>query len=181
MTEEERLAVIAYMRSNYGGKEKDCSGYVGAGIQKSGRSTSPFQLGGPGSKGWTNGVANIVGKSRPTTIENMRKGDAVTFRSGRNDHQGENGEYDHIGIVTNVLHNEDGTVSGFDVIHRTGSKGVFEQTYSLEDGMPGYEMTGVYEWDTIDGGMLEGAVIEEEGKTIITPIQVTEVEKLEER
>lgn len=77
----------------------------------------------------------------------MEIGNTITFKSGRRDHKGEDGEFDHIGMVTKINRDKDGNILSFDFIH-SSSKGVNEQTYNMEKGLAGFKLKGVQAWDT---------------------------------
>jgi RHS repeat-associated protein len=148
-TEKERLAAVQYALDQRGTSHAklDCSGLVGKAIVYAGL-TNPNHGNGIGK--WTKGVANIVSNTRISSIEKIRKGDAVTFATvkpnKRSDPQGPDGMYDHIGIVSDLKY-ENNKLVGFYVIHSSNS-GVMKQYYDLEEDMPGYKMRLVLQWDT---------------------------------
>jgi len=153
MTEEERLAAVNQIRSLIGNSysKMDCSETVDKAIRES-TDLGSFKTGTgvdreDGNGKWANGVALIVSNSRETSTENMQAGNTVTFRSGRSDHKGEDGKFDHIGMVTNITKDNDGNVSSFDFVH-SSSKGVNEATYNMTSGLRGFELKGVQVWDT---------------------------------
>ena len=80
----------------------------------------------------------------------MRVGDLATFKSSRSDYKGQNGEYDHIGMISKVNKDDNGYIISFNVIHATSSNGVMEQTYDMKNGMSKFELRDVYQWDTPD-------------------------------
>ncbi|MCL2073585.1 MAG: RHS repeat-associated core domain-containing protein, partial [Marinilabiliaceae bacterium] len=147
LTEEERLHAISYMRSILGSYKYDCSESVARAIIFAGLSNPKN---GPGIGIWTNGVARIASSSTQIEFSNIEAGNAVTFRSGRSDHKGDDCEFDHIGIVTSVARDEAGEVTSFMVIHSTNGNGIYEQSYSMTNGMSGYELKGAYKWDTAE-------------------------------
>ena len=136
------------MRSNIGTpyQQLDCSAAAANAVVAAGL---PNPKTGTGVDGWDNGVALIVGNSRKVNITEIRVGDMATFRSGRSDHKGENGEYDHIGVISNINRDDKGNITSFSFIHAT-SKGLIEQTYDMEKGMAGFELRDFYQWDTPD-------------------------------
>lgn len=188
-TEEERLAAIAQIKQ-YIGKaysEMDCSETVDRAVRvstsivlKKGKGVDKED----GTGKWDNGVALIVANSREVnSFEEMEVGNTVTFRSGRKDHKGEDGKFDHIGMVTDITRDDDGNVTSFSVIH-SASKGVREQAYDAAKGtkgMPGYELKGIQAWDTPgnpqpkDGGTLPQIIItgHYDKKPIITPAPIS--------
>jgi len=101
-----------------------------------------------------NGVAKIANSSTKVDVSEMRVGDAATFKSTRTDHKGKDGEFDHIGIISNINRDNNNNITSFDVIHASSSKGVIEQTYDMtkKEGMSNYnELRNVYQWDTPGG------------------------------
>jgi len=149
-TLEERLKAINYMRSVLGTpyKDMDCSAAVGKAIVSAGLADKKV---GKGVNGIVNGVALIAGNSSQISIADIEEGSAVTFRSGRSDHKGTDGEFDHIGVVTSIVRDSDtDEIVSFGVIHATSSKGIYEQTYDMKKGMPGFQLKNAYKWDTPD-------------------------------
>jgi len=147
-TEKERITAVTTARAKIGTSysELDCSALV----EKAARSAGIKGLkSGSGVGGWKNGVAMIAGNSRKIDIKSARVGDALTFKSGRSDHKGPNGKYDHIGIISAVIKDKDGNVTGYNIIHAT-SKGTKEQTLDLKMGLAGFELRDAYQWDTPD-------------------------------
>jgi RHS repeat-associated protein len=127
-----------------GAGQIDCSALVDKGTSSAG---IPLKKG-KGVDGWANGVALIVGNSRKITADEIRVGDLATFRSGRSDHKGDDGEFDHIGIIS-VVGYINGKVAGFKMVHAGGS-GVKEVYVDLANGLKGYELKNFYQWDTPD-------------------------------
>jgi uncharacterized protein RhaS with RHS repeats len=158
MTEEERLAAVNKMKTFIGKKyeEMDCSEAADKAVREStDLGTLKTGEGIPKKNGdghWDNGVALMVSNSRNVeSKDDMKVGNTATFRSGRSSHKGENGEYDHIGMISDVTKNDDGKVASFKVIHSSTNSGVVEKKYDFskgKEGMPGYEFRGVQAWDT---------------------------------
>ena len=146
-TPEERNAAINQIRTYIGTpySKIDCSELVDRAIRNSTDLGSLKR--GKGINGFNNGVALIVSNSRNVELNDIELGNLATFKSGRLDHKGVDGEYDHIGMITNVLRNEDGSVKSFDFIHSSG-KGVKEDTYNIDTGLAGFELKGTFAWDT---------------------------------
>ena len=147
MTVEERNAAVKYMRgiigTPYSSGNVDCSGTVGRAVVFAGL-PNPVSTG----KG-ANGVARIASTSTKVDISEMRVGDAATFRTGREHHQGKDGEFDHIGIISKINKDDDGNITSFNFIHASNG-GVQEQTYDMKKGLSGYDLKNVYQWDTPD-------------------------------
>jgi RHS repeat-associated protein len=187
-TPEERLAAITLIRTYIGTpySKMDCSETVDRAI-RNGTDLGSFKRG-KGINGWTNGVALIVSNSRPVEIDDIETGNVVTFRSTRSDHKGNDGEYDHIGMITNVVRNEDGSVNSFDFIHASSSKGVIEQSYNVNEGLSWLKLKGTFAWDTPEekiysGGQLPEVVVIGQNITVkptIQPLTVSNV-KLPEK
>jgi RHS repeat-associated protein len=193
MDEEERIAAIAYIKSLIGNSysKMDCSETVDKAIREStdiGTLKTGTGIAKEDGKGkWNNGVALIASNS--DKIDNMQQletGNVVTFKSGRSDHKGEDGKFDHIGMVTEVVKDDNNNITAFNVVHSSSSKGVIEQKYDLDKKMPGYELKDAYRWDTqvYSGGQINGSVVEKQGQTMLpilkdtNLIQVTPTEKL---
>jgi RHS repeat-associated protein len=152
-TLEERVAAVAQIRTYIGNpySTMDCSETFDRSVRTSTElGTLKTGKGMPKANGqgyWANGVASIVSHSIEIPIGDVQIGSAVTFRSGRSDHKGEEGQYDHVGMVTNIKRDDDGNIVSFNFIH-SSSKGVNEQTYDMEKGVAGFQLKGVFAWDT---------------------------------
>lgn len=152
ITDPERTAAVAAARTKIGTPygtdpgEIDCSALVDLGTSSAGIKTKQ----GNGVGKWNNGVALIVGNSRKVSADKIRVGDLATFKSGRSDHKGKDGEFDHIGIISKVGY-VDGKVAGFLMLHAGGS-GVKEVYVDLANGLAGYELKNFYQWDSPDVG-----------------------------
>jgi RHS repeat-associated protein len=155
-TPEEHRAAIAKIRSYIGNSYStmDCSETVDRAIKTStnvGSLKTGTGIPKENGKGnWENGVALVVSNSRDIEFNDMVEGNLVTFRSGRSDHKGEDGKYDHIGMIVSVTKDENGNVTFFNVIHSTNS-GVIEQTYNTAKGtksISAFELKDIYAWDT---------------------------------
>ncbi len=161
-TEKERITAVNTAKAQIGTpySELDCSSLA----EKSARSAGIKGLkSGNGIDGCTNGVAVIAGNSRKININNATVGNFLTFKSGRSDHKGPNGKYDHIGIISEVIRDKKNNIIGYKVIHATSSNGTMEQSVLLADGgMPGFELREAFEWDT------EGEEDEYKGPSLIS-------------
>ncbi|HRZ43045.1 MAG TPA: RHS repeat-associated core domain-containing protein, partial [Bacteroidales bacterium] len=106
-------------KSGAPGSTADCSGFVSDCLRYAGYPDHRNNPGVPKSGGgyYSNGVAIIVGASLPIAYNQIEPGDLLTFKTSRTDHKGKDGEFDHIGIVVNVIKNENGEVSSVDFIH----------------------------------------------------------------
>lgn len=99
-----------------------------------------------------NTVSLIVANTKPISLGEMEEGSFVTFRTGRKDHQGPNGKYDHIAIVTKIERGDDGNINGYYFIHSAGN-GAIEMYYDLTKekhtawGNDQLLMTGIWKWD----------------------------------
>jgi RHS repeat-associated protein len=176
-TPKERLAAINRIRTYINGtssSKMDCSETVDRAIRE-GTNLGSFKRG-KGINGWNNGVALIVSNSRPVELNDIETGNVVTFKSTRSDHKGDDGEYDHIGMITNIVRNEDGSVNSFYFIHASSSNGVIEHSYNVNEGLSWLELKGTFAWDTPEektysGGQLSEVVVIGQGKAIKTKIQ----------
>jgi RHS repeat-associated protein len=148
-TPPERNAAVKYMRNMAGTpySKLDCSAAASNAVVSAGVSNPKS---GKGVDGWKNGVALIVGNSRQVDKTEIRVGDMATFKSGRSDHKGKDGEFDHIGVISKINKDDGGNIISFDFLHATSSKGIVEQTYDMEKGMSGFELKNFYQWDTPD-------------------------------
>jgi len=177
LTEEERLAAVNYIKikaqQHIPHSVLDCSRLFALAVKASGL-PNPI-IHGKDIGIWGNGVARIVGNSRKTTLQNLRIGDAVTFRTGRKDHQGPNGKYDHIGMVVE-LNIKDGNFVGFEFAQSSSSDGTTLTYYDFNDGTPGLTLTGEYEWDTP-----EYEADHELGNVTVTAKDLNPPKSLEER
>ena len=118
----------------YPGQEVDCSGLV-SNCAIAGGEKDP-------NNGKYNGVRNIADNTQK--IEDMNDievGNFVTFNTG-----GKNGDYSHIGIISDVARDDNGNVVDFQFIHSSSSKGPIQTNYKSMywDG----KATGFYKWDT---------------------------------
>ena len=153
MTEKERLAVIAaankYIGTKYGHSAPniDCSGLVGKAIYDA----MGINLNkGKGAGDAHNGVANIAGNCREVKFKDLRPGDIITMSStGRDDHQGPDGKFDHTGIVKSITLDDDGNIAKVTFIEAGCSKGVTDITWT-PDHKNGFEILGAYQYDTPD-------------------------------
>jgi RHS repeat-associated protein len=190
MDEEERIAAIDYIKSLIGSSysKMDCSETVDKAIRESTdigtlkTGTGIAKEDGIGK--WNNGVALIVSNSdKLDNIQQLETGNVVTFKSGRSDHKGENGQFDHIGMVTEIIKDDSNNITAFNVVHSSSSKGVIEQKYDLDKKMPGYELTGGYRWDTqiYSGGSIPESVIERQGQAILPAIKGTNLLSIEQQ
>jgi RHS repeat-associated protein len=142
----------------------DCSGMISDILNNSGYPNHR----GAGVDGATNGVALIVSTSKEIELKNLEVGSLVTFRTGRSNHQGPNGKYDHIGIVSNIERDDEGNIVTFDFIHSSGS-GAEEFTWDVEAnrsnewGRKDLALTGAYKWDK-DVTVLPVFEVKAEGK-----------------
>jgi RHS repeat-associated protein len=174
LTEEERIAAVnyalnqVYLNTSY--YQLDCSGLVSAAIVSSGMSNP---INGVGMGQWTNGVARIVSLSRETPLDNLQVGNVVTFRTDRSDQKGSNGEYDHIGIVSDLKY-ENGKIIGFTFIHTTPRSGAHKTDYYFKKGLIGFSLQKAYQWDTPEYNLRE---VEINGKA---PHEKTLEEQLED-
>ena len=156
LTEEERTTALNFIKKQlkqetkyYGETGMDCSKLVGLGLIEAGKKN---YLNIPGIKHgdnlWENGVARIVNMSRPIGQYSMLSGDLVTFSSGRG--KGPDGMYDHIGIVSDLIYDDNGQLIGFTFIHSSaGLDKVVEERYLFANtkGVRGYVLKGVYAWE----------------------------------
>jgi len=151
MTLEERTQAIAYMRSVLKTPHSvlDCSAAVGNAITSAGVEDKKVAHGAEDRN--KNGVELIAENTTQIDMEDLEAGNAVTFKSGRSDHKGDDGEFDHIGIVSSVDRDpETNKISNFMVIHSSSSQGIVEQKYDMKKGMPGFQLKNAYKWDTPD-------------------------------
>lgn len=147
--EEQRQAAIImayqYVKMNPGnsyeysakggpGEKVDCSG-LASHCAMAGGETNP-------NKGKYNGVHNIANNTQKIEdINDVVAGNFVTFNTG-----GENGDYSHIGIITDIVRDDDGNVVDFQFIHSSGSKGPIKTDYNTSywNG----KASGFYKWDS---------------------------------
>ncbi len=141
------------------GGKVDCSGLMRAAIMAAGYPdpffdpiTNKQNPGVPmedGSGTWSNGVALLV--SHPNWVkkplEQVISGDMVTFRTTRSDHKGEDGKYDHIGIVNTITLGADGNVERFTFVHSSSSNGPAHGEYVLAKPPSWLKASGAYAWD----------------------------------
>jgi hypothetical protein len=153
----EKRTKYAYSSNVIPGGKGDCSGVISDCLFFAGYLNHRNNKGVPNGKNgyYNNGVALIVASSTEITYQQIEVGSIVTFRTARSDHQGPNGKYDHIGIVSNVSY-ENGKIINFDFIH-ISSKGVYEMNWDFRKGKSSWsldqlKLTGVYKWDKEDGG-----------------------------
>ena len=91
----------------------------------------------------------------------------VTFRSGRSGHKGEDGKFDHIGVISSINKDKSGNVISFTVIEAGGKIGPRESfTYEVDNPKKWkYTLKGLWKWDqkpddiVYDGGTLKTVVI----------------------
>jgi RHS repeat-associated protein len=169
LTEEERMTALSHLRlhlrKSTAYSTMDCSALVGSGLIAAGKQNYK-NVSGIGE--WQGGVPRIVNMSRPINRESMLPGDVVTFSSGRNEPQGPDGIYDHVGMVSELIyHEETGKLIGFKFIHSSSGRGkVVEDRYlfSNASGIKGYVLSGIWAWeydeeDKLYHGFLDEAVI----------------------
>jgi hypothetical protein len=134
--------ILTYVGTPY--SQKDCSKTVNDAIKNS--TTVGSLKTGEGmtdqSRTWINGVALIVANCTPVNKNDMVEGNLVTFRTERNTQKGFDGQFDHIGMITNI------NIISFDFVHATNANGVHSSTYDMENGLDGFELKGVFAWDS---------------------------------
>ena len=156
MDDEQREAAInkanQYVKMNPGksyewgakgdpGQKVDCSGLVSK-CAIAGGEKDP-------NKGQYNGVRNIANNTQKIDDMNeIEAGNFVIFNTG-----GKNGDYSHIGIITDVTHDDDGNVVDFQFIHSGNSTGPTRtganSRYSRNSPLYWKDIvTGFYKWDT---------------------------------
>ena len=156
MDDEQREAAInmanQYVKMNPGksygwgekgvpGQKVDCSGLV-SNCAIAGGEKDP-------NKGQYNGVRNIANNTQK--IEDMNDiiaGNFVTFNTG-----GRNGDFSHIGIITDVIRDDDGNVADFQFVHSGSSTGPIRayasSRFSRNSSLCWKDIaTGFYKWDT---------------------------------
>ena len=95
------------------------------------------------NRGTYNGVHNIANNTQKIeNINDIVAGNLVTFNTGTI-----YGDYSHIGIITDVMRDDDGDVVDFLFIHASGSKGPIQTNYINSSYWNG-KATGFYKWDT---------------------------------
>ena len=146
LTEKERKAaidaIVKHVRNKTPYSQLDCSALVAVGIVSAGL---PNPIDSKNVEG--NGVARIALTSRAVGLDDLREGDAVTFRTSRQNHMGPDGIYDHIGLVSEIYRDKDGKVSGFAFMHASsGANEAREDKYTGDK--PWRELKGAYQWDT---------------------------------
>jgi RHS repeat-associated protein len=175
-TFKERQAAIAEILSYNGTpySKKDCSTTVNDAIKNS--TDIGSLITGKGmtdqSGTWTNGVAQIVANCRPVNKDDMVAGNLVTFKTDRTTQKGKDGQFDHIGMITNINLDDNGKISSFDFVHSTNKEGVHTSTYDMENGLDGFELKGIFAWDSPSAKLPEVTV---KGKVdfIVKPILKT--------
>jgi RHS repeat-associated protein len=156
MDDEQREAAInkanQYVKMNPGksygwgakgdpGQKVDCSGLVSK-CAIAGGEKDP-------NKGQYNGVRNIANNTQKIEdMNDIEAGNFVIFKTG-----GRNGDYSHIGIITDVTHDDDGNVVDFQFIHSGYSTGPTRTSansrYSRNSPLCWKDIvTGFYKWDT---------------------------------
>ena len=156
MDDEQREAAInkanQYVKMNPGksygwgakgdpGQKVDCSGLVSK-CAIAGGEKDP-------NKGQYNGVRNIANNTQKIDdMNDIEAGNFVIFKTG-----GRNGDYSHIGIITDVTHDDDGNVVDFQFIHSGWSTGPTQtganSRYSRNSPLCWKDIvTGFYKWDT---------------------------------
>ena len=136
------------------GEGVDCSGMVRKCVMASGLN-DPTK-GSTGDGQWNNGVALIANSPmvRQSSISLARIGDIVTLDTDRG--KGENGKYDHIGIITSITTNDNGEIIGFNFIHsggnpKSGKSGPKENAVKV-NGSSYWDkrVRNIYQWDSPD-------------------------------
>ncbi len=170
LTEKERIAAVNFARLQVGKSNYDCSALLATAVINAGLKNLKTGSGiKHGNTVWNNGVALIVSNVKVSSLDNIRMGDAVTFSSGQS--KGPDGIYDHIALVSEIVYN-DNKIAGFWLIHGGTSKGIQEQYYDLERGLPGFALKGVFQWDTPDEEDKEGKLVNPENPVKISGVTV---------
>ena len=183
MTEEERQKAVewlrAYMKAHgkdaYAYTTNDCASTVAGAIKSTGNFGDLRE--GLGIRGFGNGVARIVSMARKIKKNEARMGDILTFKTTRKTHQGVDGEFDHIGMVTKVNVDEKGNVIGYRVI-QTGTSGTREIDIDLNKDKDWIQLKGAWQWDTEeDNNIYQGPELE---PVVITGERIERKERLPE-
>lgn len=126
------------------GAKMDCAGLV------RGASTSAGFQDPTNGNTWEegkNGVAMVIEGKKEKLGSDVQDGDYVTFKTNREEHQGPDGKFDHIGIAANVV-SKDGVAISFDVIHSFGKgskSGPKIDPYVVAEPKDHLTLKGVYE------------------------------------
>lgn len=156
MDDEQREAALnlanEYVKMNLGnsyklgdkggpGESVDCSGLVSSCIVAGGEKDP--------NRGSYNGVRNIANKTQKIDdINDIVAGNLVTFNTGTS-----NGDYSHIGIISDVKRDDDGNVVDFQFIHSGSTTGPTQtggtSRFSRNNKLSWRDITtGFYKWDT---------------------------------
>ncbi|MCB9233302.1 MAG: hypothetical protein H6581_16715 [Bacteroidia bacterium] len=108
---------------------------------------------GKGTGRWLNGVSLLASNPdwQKLPLNEVENGDLAIFKTNRSDHQGDEGEFDHIGIITSVNKDEEGNLISFDFIHSflTAPKGPQKYSYKIDEPKSWLTLMGAYKWDYV--------------------------------
>ncbi|MCK6601906.1 MAG: RHS repeat-associated core domain-containing protein [Bacteroidetes bacterium] len=138
------------------GAKTDCSGLVNSAQAEAGNGNQMAGkegvLSSDGKKIVTNGVALLVDGTEKVDVNKIEAGNYVVFKTNRSNHEGADGEFDHIGVATDIKKDENGNVIGFTVLHSFGkptdkTSGPQATTYNVSSPKTWLTLKGVYKWD----------------------------------
>lgn len=147
--EEQRKAAIAkaqeYVKKNPGdsyhmgakgspGHKVDCSGLVSNSV-KAGGENDP-------NNGNANGVKNIENNTQKKDIQDAQAGNIITFSKSK-----------HTGVITEVIKNKEGNITGFKFIDSGGTEGSGKSgprnsVAIIGKNYWGNRISGIFKWDT---------------------------------
>jgi RHS repeat-associated protein len=116
------------------GEKVDCSGLVSNAVVAGGENN-------PNHGNKSSGVLNIESNLQQLSDKDVTSGNVVTFKFDK-------GYPYHTGIVTDVVQDENETITSFTMIHSSSGKGPNQQTVTIDEGKLGKAEIKFYKWDT---------------------------------